>query len=255
VTSEVSLADTPSGIAVNGGEVYLSFSRADSISVVNGRTGKAEGEVPLRIPGLESLRGITPLGLAFEPKSGRLLVAEAGINAIGVIDPASRKLVGHLPAGWFPNSIAIHNGQVYVVSARGLGTGPSTPSHRIRMVGGGKSLSFETDTSVLRRGIVSCFALPGDKDLEHQTEVVMQANGFSQAKRSTPGGKPMPDKPAPPIRYVVVIQKGTRTFDDILGDIDRAGDLPIITRSPDDGRSPTTTTSIPTFRRPAMAGF
>ncbi len=209
------------GIAVHGDEVYASLPYADAIGIVNGTTGKPEGMVPLRIPGLEAYRGITPLGLAFDEKSGRLLVAEAGINAVGVIDPATRTVTGHLPAGWFPNSIAVHKGEVYVGSARGVGTGPSTPAHRIRMVGGGKALSFETDTSVLRRGTVSAFTVPADDELAHQTRITMEANGFLPGKHAA-------ERAAPAVRYVVLIVKGDRTFDEILGDLERAGDKAVL---------------------------
>ncbi len=185
LTMEVPLTGgAPSGIAAHDDEVYVSMAHDDKVAIVHGLTGKVDGEIPLRIPGLESYRGITPLGLAFDPKSGRLLVAEAGINAVGVIDPASRKVLGHLPVGWFPNSIAVHDGQVYVGAARGVGTGPSAPAHRIRMFGGGKPLSFETDTSVLRRGSVSSFTVPSESDLAQQTDEVMQANGFVRVERA-----------------------------------------------------------------------
>jgi hypothetical protein len=124
--------------------------------------------------------------------------------------------------GWFPNSISVRNGEVYVASARGFGTGPSTPAHRVRMLGGNKPLSFETDTSVLHRGSVSVFTVPADKELAHQTDVVMQAAGFVQAS------KPAQSRPAPPVRYVVLIVKGDRTFDEILGDVGRAGDKVVL---------------------------
>ncbi|HEY3836790.1 MAG TPA: bifunctional YncE family protein/alkaline phosphatase family protein, partial [Bryobacteraceae bacterium] len=226
--SEVRLPESPetcspswsgaSAIAVNGNSIYVSLSHNDAIAVVNARTAEVEGQIELRIPGLETYRGITPLGLVFDPKSKRLLVAEAGINAVGVIDPETRKVLGHLPVGWFPDSIAVHDGQVYVASARGFGTGPSEPAHQVRMVGEGKSQSFETDSSVLRRGSVSSFEVPPDAELAQHTETVLQAAGFSKI------GAPPHAKPLPPIKHVVLIAKGDRSFDEVLGDVDHAGD-------------------------------
>jgi DNA-binding beta-propeller fold protein YncE len=213
------------GIAVYGDRVYVSLSHDDVIAIVNRRTGKVEGQIELRIPGLENYRGITPLGLAYDTQSNRLLVAEAGINAVGVIEPETRKVLGHLPVGWFPDAIAVRDGQVYVASERGFGTGPSEPAHRIRMLGGGKGQSFETDTSVLRRGSVSAFKIPPDGDLAHHTEIVMQAAGFWPA-----GGK-AEAKPVPPVHHTVLIVKGDRSFDEILGDIDHAGDKKVFAES------------------------
>jgi len=45
--------------------------------------------------------------------NGRLLVAEAGINAIGVVDLTSSRLAAHIPAAWFPTAIAIDRGKVF----------------------------------------------------------------------------------------------------------------------------------------------
>lgn len=183
----------PSGIAVHGEVVYVSLSHDDSIAIVNGQTGQVQGTIPLRMPGFEQYRGVTPLGLAFDQKAGTLVVAEAGINAVGVIDTGSRKLLGHVPVGWFPAAIDVHGGQVYAAGSRGFGTGPSAPSHRVRMSGGNRqgSFSFDLETEANRRGSVSAFAVPTDRDLAHQTDVVMQANGFTQA------GTPPPEKKVP----------------------------------------------------------
>jgi hypothetical protein len=228
--SEVSLAEdgAPAGIAVHGDQVYVAQSHDDSIALVNGMTGKVEGEIQLRIPGFEQYRGITPLGLAFEQKAGVVLVAEAGINAVGVIDPMSRKVLGHVPVGWFPTAIEVHGGLVYAAGARGIGTGPSAPSHRIRMYGGSRQglFSFDLDPAASRRGSVSAFAVPAGSDLAHQTEVVLQANGFIQAGDAAE--KSAQEKKLPPVHYVVLIVKGDRSFDEILGDLNRAGDKVVI---------------------------
>jgi hypothetical protein len=139
-----------------------------------------------------------------------------------VIDPAARQVTGHIPVGWFPTSIAIFDGQIYVASARGTGTGPSSPGHRFRMFGAGKPQTFEMETSALRRGSVTAFPLPDEKQLAQQTEVVLQANGLRPVEPV-----PAPRDP-PPVKYVVVIEKGNRSFDEILGDVQRAGDKVVL---------------------------
>jgi DNA-binding beta-propeller fold protein YncE len=226
VIRSMALASEPAGIAVRGNEVYLSIPAEDEIAIVNAATASLMAVIPLRIPGLEAFRGIAPVGLAFEPKSGRLMVAESGINAVGVIDPESRKLVGHIPTGWFPCAIQTHDGQIYVANMRGLGTGPSTPAHRFRFYGHNRRtdpLPMELLPSALRRGTVGIFTLPDEKELAHQTDVVMENNGF---KRS-----PVTASRKPPIRYVVVIAKGNRSFDEVFGDVERAGDRTVLSES------------------------
>jgi len=36
-----------------------------------------------------------------------LFVAEAGINAVGVIDVKSNQVLGHIPVGWFPSKLKV----------------------------------------------------------------------------------------------------------------------------------------------------
>ncbi len=215
---------SPSGVAIHGDDVYVSLAHDDAIVAVDGATHQVEYTIPLRIPHFGEYRGITPLGLAVDQKSGCLLIAEAGINALGVVDLSSRQLLGHIPVGWFPAAVAAHDGQVYTIGARGLGTGPSAPSHRVRMVGGGRqaAFSFNLEPSALRRGSLSAFSVPTGAELAEQTEVVFEANGFTALKP--------PAEKLPPVRFVVLIIKGDRSFDEILGDIEKAGSKQVLLR-------------------------
>ena len=76
----------PAGILATADSVFVANAHDDSITVIDAATHKVRGEIPLRISGLEQFRGIMPAGMAFDPLTGWLLVAEAGINAVGVID-------------------------------------------------------------------------------------------------------------------------------------------------------------------------
>src|SRR5450759_1395537 len=91
-----------------------------------------EAEIPIRIPGLERYRGVLPIGLAYHEKSGWLLVAEAGINAVGVIDVNQRRVLGHIPAAWFPTRVVMGRDTVYVANGRGFGQGPNAPRGQAR---------------------------------------------------------------------------------------------------------------------------
>ena len=223
--AEIPLPDAaPAGIAVAGEKLYVSLPHRDSIAVIDSRALRFDSEIPIRIPGFESYRGVTPLGLAIDPKSRLLLVAEAGLNAVGLIDLASHQLTGHVATGWFPDSVQVHDGEVYVASARGFGTGPTAASHRIRMGGGGRQAGFTFDmgAAALRRGSVSVFTPPTGPDLARETAIVLEANGFR-----TSAAAPL-DRNVPPIRYVVLVEKGARTFDEILGDVNKAGGEPVL---------------------------
>ena len=196
---------SPSGVAATSELIFVSNAHNDSLTVLEAGTYKTRATVPIRIPGLEHLRGVLPIGLACHGPSGWLLVAEAGINAVGVVDTKTLKHIGHLPAGWFPTRIVTHGGEVYITNAKGNGTGPNA----------GGAASGETFQGVFRRGSISIFPLPAAEEVEKHTARVLELNGFvpqSHRAAALPAG----------IRHVVLIVKENRTFDEVFGDLERA---------------------------------
>lgn len=196
---------SPSGLAVTPSAIYVSNANQDSVTVVDAITLRVRATIELRIEGLEAYRGVLPVGMAIDLLSGRLLVAEAGINSIGVIDISSNKVVGRIPAGWFPSSVAARDGKVFVASAKGIGTGPNaTMSAPLPQ-------SFQAE---LRRGLISVYSMPFPRALQVLTQQVLALNGF---KPQTEPAPPLPRE----IRHVVVIVKENRTYDEVFGDIER----------------------------------
>jgi YVTN family beta-propeller protein len=196
----------PSGVLAAGGRIYVANAHNDSITVVDAATRKVLAEIPIRIPGLEAYRGVLPMGMSWHEPTGWLLVAEAGINAIGVIDTRTFQVIGHLPVGWFPTRVAVDRNLVYVSNAKGHGTGPN----------GDQQAAFEDSfQDPMHRGSISIFPFPPAEDLRRHTARVIQLNGFrpsSQAASALPAQ----------IRHVVVIVKESRSFDEVFGDLDSA---------------------------------
>ncbi len=199
----VHTGNSPSAVLATADRVFVSNSDDDSIAVVDPASRTVTDRIPIQIPGLETLRGVLPLGMAYDEASGRLLVAEAGINAIGVIDTRAKRVMGHIPTAWFPTQVTIDNGDVLVANARGHGIGPDAPS--------ATSTRGSMLPSYLFQGTVSIFPIAALADLATQTETVMRANGFAPKRPAMPA--------PPPVRHVVLIVKEGRTFDEVLGDV------------------------------------
>lgn len=210
--NDVHGGSSPSGVLAAAGRVFVSNAHNDSITVIDAATNAVSGEIPIRIPGLEHLRGVLPIGLAWHEPTGWLLAAEAGINAVGVIDVQAMKVIGHLPVSWFPTRVVVDGDTVVVANARGQGVGPSI---------GGDPFDTGTFSGTLRRGTVSVFTLPVASDLARHTRFVMEANGFV----ARPGeAAPLPAA----IRHVVLIVKENRSFDEVLGDITEASNGKVV---------------------------
>jgi YVTN family beta-propeller protein len=199
----VPTGSSPSGVLAAGGRVYVTNAGDDSIAVVDPVGKKVANRIALSIPGLEELHGVIPLGMAYDAKSGWLLVAEAGINAVGVVDTRSMRVLGHIPAAWYPTRVAINNGEVLVTNARGHGIGPDAPSARMSRA----ALSPPN----LFQGTLSIFPMPAVGDLAALTQIVMRVNGFAPKRAAAPA--------PPPVKHVVLIVKEGRTYDEVLGDL------------------------------------
>jgi len=197
---------SPSGVVATADRVFVSNGHNDSITVIDPKTNSVSGQIEIRIPGLEKLRGVLPIGMAYDESTGWLLVAEAGVNAVGVIDTRQSKLIGHLPAAWFPSRVLLDGETVYVTSMNGQGTGPN-----IERAG---FWGPDTFVGTLRRGSISSFPLPDTAALAAHTKVVMEANGLDP--------RPEPAAALPNgVKYVVLVVKEGRTYDEVFGDIAR----------------------------------
>jgi DNA-binding beta-propeller fold protein YncE len=199
---------SPSAVLAAGDRVYVSNGANDSISVIGARSLTVLREIAIRVPGLDALRGVLPIGLAWDARRKRLLVAEAGINAVGIVDPDRGAVLGHIPAGWFPTQVGVDGDSVYVANCKGGGIGPNaTLEHALPE-------SFQAER---RRGSIGAFQMPADSELAGLTKQVLDNAGLTPADAQPP-------LPAG-IRHVVIIVKENRTFDEVFGDMDGAPKL------------------------------
>lgn len=194
---------SPCSVLATNDRVFVSNVHDDTVTVVDRMTQKILGQAAIRIPGLEKFRGVMPVGMALDSERGWLLVAEAGINAVGVIDTHKLHVIGHIPVAWFPTRVLIDEGTVYVTNVKGHGTGPNIYLNLT---------DRDSFINVMRRGSISAFPLPDTTELAKSTEIVIEANGF-RPRQANP--LPVP----PEIRHVVLIVKENRTFDEVFGDM------------------------------------
>jgi YVTN family beta-propeller protein len=198
---------SPAGVLAAAGKVFVSNGSNDTISVINPGTLTVEKEIFLRIPGLEKLRGVLPVGMAFHAATNRILVAEAGIDAVGVIDLATMTQVAQIPAGWFPTRVALDGNMAYVTNAKGHGIGPNAT------LDAPMPNSFQAER---RRGSLSRYTMPAADALPALTKTALENNGFLPA--ATLPAVPAAELPKQ-IRHVVIIVKENRTFDEVFGDV------------------------------------
>ncbi len=125
----------PSAVAIAGSGadavLYVAKSNDDAIAVV-AADGSSAGDLDLSVdtgdyaePG-SKLRGAYPNAIAVSHAGSRAYVAEAGINAVAVLDitrARAPKLLGRIPTGWYPTALAVgpDDRTLYVINAKGVG--------------------------------------------------------------------------------------------------------------------------------------
>jgi YVTN family beta-propeller protein len=197
----------PTGVAADGDAVYVSLAHQDSVVKVSADGTRTLGEVALSpftgkrfVDRLgRPLRGVMPSGMAL--RDGRLYVAEAGIDAVGVIDTRSMQVVELIPAGWNPSAVAVapDGRTLYVVNTKGRGTGANGGAAH-----GAGQPSYIGSLEYGSLGVVRLDKLgPG------LTQTVVQANSAAIDKADE----------LPRLKHCFLVIRENRTFDEILGDV------------------------------------
>jgi DNA-binding beta-propeller fold protein YncE len=198
---------SPAAVVAGRRFVYVSNATNDTISVIDGASGKIVREIALNVPGLEGLRGVLPFGEALSPDERRLYVACAGLNAVAVIDTERRSVEGYIPAGWFASEVALTaDGHTLVVaSAKGLGSGPNGGAGFVDPARG-------AHPGDIMQGTLQLVPVPDRARLDAYTRQVIDNTYVTHPTAPLP-----PLLRDHPIRHVVFIVKENRTFDQVFG--------------------------------------
>ncbi len=224
---EIVGGSSPNSIAAGRNRVFISNATNDNISVLDPMTGMVISNVKLNIdPRIDSFRGMIPFGIELSNDESKLYVALSGLNAICVVDAVSLNVLGYIPTGWFPTKLRISpdDQTLYVVTARGLGSGPN----------GGKNFvltSAGTYVGDIMLGTFEKIDL-GQVNLDLTTRQVVD-NTFREISIEDDQGNPLPPvagRRKSPIRHIVYITKENRTFDEVYGELPNADADPSLAR-------------------------
>jgi DNA-binding beta-propeller fold protein YncE len=228
----------PNAVVASADRVYVSNGSNDTITVLDATTFETVDEISLSVlRGQDArLKGVQPVSLALSPDGRVLYVAEAGLDAVGVVGLGRHpEVLGLIATGWWPSSVKVSaDGQrLYVTAAKGRGAGPTdtagntTPKH-----------------SVL--GTMHVIPVPSRADvLAEETVQVLRNNGFLGApdvdvEQGDDG--PIPSRAgvaSRQIKHVVFINKENATHDLLLGDITATRKGVAVAGDPDFSLGPT----------------
>jgi Phosphoesterase family len=224
-------------------QLLVACSDSDDIYVIDLESLRQVRRVDFHIPS-SRLGGAEPDALAFDPASGRLFVALAGVNAVAAAQMRMNQddelsFEGLIPVGSYPTAL-VHSqqGRLFIADGRNPMTGPSTTARHIYkrlaavreyksdsgspltyigfLIGGGIEAIDGADYRTLRPRILSLAQQVYGHDRQQPSAHSRELIRYFSAKSN----------PQDPIRHVIYIIKENRTYDQIFGDIKRGNGDP-----------------------------
>jgi DNA-binding beta-propeller fold protein YncE len=166
-------------------------------------------------------RGSAPNSAALSPDGSTLYVTLGGTNAISVIKgvPFHPEVIGLIPAGFQPNAITLSDDGKYAYVADGKGvTGPNP----------GLTYFNQQDPNQyveeLQKSYLQSFPVPSEQELGKLTIRVAKNNGFTAKLTSEEAN--VIHQLQQRIKHVIYLVKENRTYDQVLGDLDRGNGDP-----------------------------
>jgi DNA-binding beta-propeller fold protein YncE len=210
--------------------LYAALATTDEVAVISLDDAKIERYVDVAVPG-QSSKGAYPVALAQSEDGSRLAVADAGANAVAVfpVNPArSANPSAWIPTQWYPAALSIVGDDVFVASAKGVGTGPNNAV----LSKGDKGKQSRTEhpyiMSLLPGSVARVSITDAEKNLTALTQQVIAANRlnehpdrieFAREAIRQPWYAFLLGRKKNPIKHVIYIIKENRTYDQVFGDL------------------------------------
>ncbi len=211
--------------------LFVSAANTNNVYVVGISEGKELRMIETINVGM-TLRhplGMTPSALALNADQSRLYVACSDANAVAVADisEARSRVLGFVPAGWYPTAVrSLAGGRLVIVNGRGdrsyanpKGPNPTKASAPLHL--GGPSEEYVARLQTGSASVISAF---NEDQLREYTKTVLMNSPFRDEFMdgvNTGAGNPVPSHPGDPtpIEHVIYIVKESRTYDQVLGDL------------------------------------
>jgi YVTN family beta-propeller protein len=215
----------PAGMTIVGTRLFVANAYSDSLSIVDIETNKVTRTINLSVPIAGGTFGSGPNGVAVT-ESGTAYVTLGQANAVAVVDLQGRDanpVIGYIPTGYFPTSIAWDKArrQLVIADDKGLGSRGTTTTTKSGVI------AYNTHADM---GVVNLIGEPDATSLAGFSKQVFENNHWNLTT-NIEVGKQFVDPHARPtavpkhigepslIKHVFLIIKENRTYDQMLGDV------------------------------------
>jgi DNA-binding beta-propeller fold protein YncE len=231
---EVVVGEHPNAMVLSkdGGRLFVACANTNAVWVVDTASRVAREQISVSLfPNAPA--GSTPNALDLSADGHTLLVANADNNAVAVVDvskPDASLVQGFIPTGWYPTAVMFDRRdgrQIFILSGKGL-----TSSANPRGPQPGAGYAEGQYSGSMLAGALSVVPTPDAATLKTLTRRVYDNTPYSDAVKlapaGVPAGSPIPRKvgDASPIKYVFYVIRENRTYDQVLGDLEKGNGDP-----------------------------
>jgi DNA-binding beta-propeller fold protein YncE len=209
--------------------LMVAEDNSDVVSFIDTRSNRVIDRVPTVGPqpvlaNVGQYHGITPNSLALSPDERFLYVTNGGTNSVSIIGMQYRPwhVVGLLPTGFYPNaaSVSMDGKMIYVVNGKSS-TGPNASYYPKMSPTRNATNSYIED---LEKSSLLSFPVPDPSAIEQLTRTVLANNSISA--KPHPHDAEVMREMRRRINHVIYIIRENRTYDQLLGDLDRGNGDP-----------------------------
>jgi YVTN family beta-propeller protein len=240
VTTRIKVTGQPGKMVLNSAQttLYAAEDESDAVAVINTGSNQLTQEIGVAAPfgvlfgALAQRKGNNTNSVALTPDEKYLYVTNGNMNDVAVIDLGGLSIgsfnfnfgtpvIGLIPTGWYPNSVAFNSdgSNVYVVNGKSP-TGPNPGNCHGGVVPSSPAATCNAtnqyDLQLIKAGL-QYFPAPSLPELFVSTQQVAQNNHFYQTE--SPKDDATMDFLKRKIQHVIYIIKENRTYDQVLGDL------------------------------------
>lgn len=247
VSGRIKTHGQPGKLIVNhaGTLVFAAVDNSDSVVIVDTAKDKIVAQIKTTAPaGIfanpTGFKGSNPNSLALSADEKMLYVTNGGTNSVAVIaldkDFDDSHVVGLIPTGWYPTSVSVNKSgtMLYVVNGKSM-PGPNPKACR-------KTFATASDDRPcaaagqyilqLEKGGFAVIPRPDAAELRLLTQQVAGNNHFT-APAEDPKSRQLFAFLRQHVKHVIYIVKENRSYDQVLGDLEKGNGDPSLTLFPE----------------------
>ncbi|HEX3587355.1 MAG TPA: beta-propeller fold lactonase family protein, partial [Candidatus Angelobacter sp.] len=247
ITSRIKTHGQPGKLIINraGTLLFAAADNSDSVVIVDTAKDRAVAEIKTTAPpgtfaDNDAFKGSNPNSLTLSPDEKTLYVTNGGTNSVSVIaldkDPDDSRAVGLIPTGWYPTSISVSNSgaALYVVNGKSIpGPNPKACRTTLTTVSDDRPCAATGQYILqLEKGGFSVIPTPDAAELRELTQQVARNNHFA-APAEDPKSRQLFSFLRQRIKHVIYIVKENRSYDQVLGDLEKGNGDPSLTLFPE----------------------